>query len=127
MSAPELVRAKQEAERSRRRLQATVAELQQKLKPANIANNAIQGVKDKGEALAGDAVEAVRARPVATRAALGAVTLLLARRPLRSAVGWIFRRRAPKDQVTTKLDTKSDNYDITAPIAVAVQPTQGAD
>ena len=126
MSAPELIRAKQEAERARRRLQGAVAELQQKLKPANIASNAIQGVKDKGEAIAEDAVEAVRTRPMAVSAALGAFTLFLARRPLRSAVGWIFSRRAPDDQVTTKLDTASDNYDITAPIAVAVQPTQGA-
>ena len=126
MSAPELIRAKQEAERARRRLQGTVAELQQKLKPANIANNAIQGVKDKGEAIAEDAVEAVRTRPMAASAALGAFTLFLARRPLRSAVGWIFSRSAPDDQVTTKLDTAGDNYDITAPIAVAVQPTQGA-
>ena len=126
MSAPELTRAKQEAERARRRLQGSVAELQQKLKPANIASNAIQGVKDKGEAIAGDAVEAVRTRPMAASAALGAFTLFLARRPLKSAVSWIFSRRAPDDQVTTKLDTAGDNYDITAPIAVAVQPTQGA-
>jgi hypothetical protein len=86
VSAPELTRAKNEAEAARRRLTTTAAELQQRLKPATLASNAWEGVKDKGEELADGAVEAVRARPVAVSAALGAFTLFLARAPIKAGI-----------------------------------------
>ena len=85
MSA-ELVQARREAEAARARLAATVAELQQKLKPGNLASNAWEGVKDKSGELADDAVQAVKGRPVAVSAALAAFTLFLARAPIKSAV-----------------------------------------
>ncbi|HEX8262007.1 MAG TPA: DUF3618 domain-containing protein [Allosphingosinicella sp.] len=87
MSADDLRLAKQEAERARRRLAATAAELQERLKPGTLASQAWAGVKDKGGDLADDAVEAVKARPVVVSAALAAFTLFLARAPIRSAVG----------------------------------------
>ncbi|HEU0133748.1 MAG TPA: DUF3618 domain-containing protein, partial [Allosphingosinicella sp.] len=83
MSANELRLAKQEAELARRRLAATAAELQQRLKPGTLAQNAWTGVKDKSGELADDAVEAVKARPVPVAAALTAFTLFLARAPLK--------------------------------------------
>ena len=86
MSANELRLAKQEAERARRRLAATAAELQQRLKPGTLASNAWAGVKDKSGDLAEDAVEAVKARPVVVSAALAAFTLFLARGPIKAAV-----------------------------------------
>jgi len=87
VSADELTRAKQEAERARRRLAATAAELQQRLRPGSLASHAWEGVKDKGGEIADDAVGAVKARPVAVSAALAAFTLFLARAPIKSAVG----------------------------------------
>ena len=87
MTAVDLRLAKQEAERARRRLAATAAELQQRLKPGALASNAWSGVKDKSGDLAEDAVEAVKARPVIVSAALAAFTLFLARAPIKSAVG----------------------------------------
>jgi hypothetical protein len=87
VSANELRLARQEAELARRRLAATAAELQERLKPGTLASHAWAGVKDKSGDLAGDAVEAVRARPVIVSAALAAFTLFLARAPIKSAVG----------------------------------------
>jgi hypothetical protein len=87
MSADDIRLARQEAERARRSLAATAAELQQRLKPGTLASHAWAGVKDKGGDLAEDAVEAVKARPVVVSAALAAFTLFLARSPIKAAVG----------------------------------------
>lgn len=118
MSAPEILTAKREAMLARRRLQATVGELQYRLKPATLASNAWEGVTDKAGAMADDAVEAVKARPVAASAAVGAFTLFLARHPLRSALTWLLARKPDDDLVTTRLDNKDGQYDLTAPVAV---------
>jgi hypothetical protein len=118
MSANELKRAKQEAEQARRRLAATAAELQQRLKPGTIASNAWAGVKDKSGEMAEDAVEAVKARPVPVAAALTVFTLFLARAPLKSALSWMFSGRdEDEDLVTVRVDQGDENYDLTAPIA----------
>ena len=125
MSAPELTRAKAEAERARRRLAATVAELQQRLKPTVLASNAWEGVTDKAGEMADDAVQAVKSRPVAVSAALGAFTLFLARAPLRSAMARLFARRPDEDLVTTRLENADGQFDLTAPVA-ARQTAEGA-
>jgi hypothetical protein len=118
MSAGEISMAKQEAERARRRLASTAAELQQRLKPGTIAHNAWAGVKDKSGEIADDAVEAVKARPVPVAAALTVFTLFLARAPLKSAVSWLFSGSAEdEDLVTVRVDEGDENYDLTAPLA----------
>ena len=90
MSANDLKLARREAELARRRLAATAAELQQRLKPGTLAHNAWAGVKDRSGEIADDAVEAVKSRPVPVAAVLAAFTLFLARAPIRSAVGRLF-------------------------------------
>jgi hypothetical protein len=117
MSAAEIVRARQETELARRQLAATVAELQQRLKPTTIAGNAWEGVKEKSGEIAEDAVEAVKARPVAVSAALAVFTLFLARHPIRSGLSRIFAAEPDEDLVTTRLDGGDENYDLTAPQA----------
>jgi hypothetical protein len=124
MSAPELTRARREAEQARRRLAATLAELQARLRPGAIASNAWEGVKDKSGAMADDAVEAVKSRPVIVSAVLAAFTLFLARAPLRSAASRLFSGdddEADEDLVTTRLDTETDHYDLTAPVAARTE------
>lgn len=126
MSAPEIVKAKAEAERARRCLAETATELQRRLRPGTIASTAWDGVKERGGELAEDAAEAVKARPMAVSAGLAAFTLFLARKPLRHAVSRLFSSGADEDLVTTRLDGGDGNYDITAP--VAERPSQqGAD
>jgi len=118
MSAGEISIAKQEAERARRRLAATAAELQQRLKPGTLASNAWEGVKDKSGEMAEGAVEAVKARPVPVAAAITAFTLFLARTPIKSAVSWFFSGSDDdEDLVTVRVDEGDENYDLTAPIA----------
>lgn len=123
MSAPEILAAKRDAERSRKALIETAHELQQRLKPGTIAGNAWEGVKERGTDLAETTAEAVKARPVAVSAGLAAFTLFLARKPIRSAVSRLFRSSPDEDLVTTTLDTDG-RYDLTAPLAE--RPTEAA-
>ena len=125
--ADDLRLAKQEAERARRQLAATAAELQDRLKPGTIAGNAWTGVKDKSGELADGAVEAVRTRPVAVSAALAAFTLFLARRPIKAGLSSLFGTEAEdEDRVTADLTDPDETYDLTAGPAVGTM-TQGAD
>ncbi|QAY79370.1 hypothetical protein [Sphingosinicella sp. BN140058] len=124
MSVAEITRARREAEIARRKLMGDIAVLQERLSPTTIATNAWEGVKERSTEIADDAVEAVKARPVAVSAALGAVTLFLARNPIKSAVSWLFAKKPPEDLVTTRLDTNNPQYDLTTPV-VARKPDEG--
>ena len=106
MSA-DLVLARREAEAARRRLAATMSELQQRLKPATLATNAWEGVKDKSGELADDAVQAVKARPVAVSAVLAAVTLFLARAPIKSAVAGLLSSDGEEPDEVPPVDKES--------------------
>lgn len=79
---PEISAARIEVERSRARLMGTAHELQDRLSPKTLAKGAWEGAKIKGADLAEDAVDAVRARPVAVGGLVAALTLFLAREPL---------------------------------------------
>jgi hypothetical protein len=100
MSAPEILKAKRQAELARRNALATASELQRRLKPSTLASNAWEGVTDKAADVSNGAVEAVKARPVAASAAVGAVTLFLVRSPLRSILSRLFRRKPDGTLVT---------------------------
>jgi hypothetical protein len=84
---PEIAAARIEVERSRARLMATAHELQERLSPRTLARNTWQGAKEKGADLAEDAVDAVRARPLATGGVVAALTMFLAREPLMDLAG----------------------------------------
>jgi hypothetical protein len=86
---PAVVVARIEAERSRARLMATAQQLQERLSPRTLARDAWQGAKGKGADLAEDAVDAVRARPIATTGIVAAITMFLAREPLIDLAGRI--------------------------------------
>lgn len=89
--------ARIEAERARARLMGSAQELQERLSPKTLARGAWEGAKDKGADLAEDAVDAVRARPLAAGGAVAALTLFLAREPLLDLAGKLFKlkKRAP--------------------------------
>ncbi|MGE5562198.1 MAG: DUF3618 domain-containing protein [Bacillota bacterium] len=84
---PEIAAARSEAERRRSRLMATAHELQARLSPGTLAKGAWQGAKEKGADLAEDAVDAVRARPIAATGVVAAITMFLAREPLMDLAG----------------------------------------
>lgn len=84
---PEIAAARMEAERRRARLLGTAHELQDRLSPKTLARDAWQGAKEKGADLAEDAVDAVRARPIAATGVVAAITMFLAREPLIDLAG----------------------------------------
>ena len=107
--APEVAAARVEVERRRSRLMAAAHELQERLSPGTLAKGAWQGAKEKGADLAEDAVDAVRARPIAATGVVAAVTMFLAREPLIGLAGRIVggskdkrSRRRPARKTETK-------------------------
>ena len=86
MSAEGIEQAKHEAIRARARFEETLAAVQQRLSPGNLAGEAWDGVKDKSADLADGALQAVKSRPKAVSLALGALAVFLARQPLKRAV-----------------------------------------
>jgi hypothetical protein len=89
MDTSEIAAARIEVERSRARVMATAQELQERLSPKTLARGAWQGAKEKGADLAEDAVDAVRARPLAATGVVAAITMFLAREPLIDLAGKI--------------------------------------
>lgn len=85
MSLSEIEQAKRASVRARARFEATLAEVQTRLKPGNLAEEAWDGVKEKGADLADGALQAVKRRPAAVSMLLGAFALFLARKPLTRA------------------------------------------
>jgi len=81
--------ARAEVERSRARLMSTAQRLQERLSPKTLARGAWEGAKEKGADLAEDAVDAVRARPLAATGVVAAITMFLAREPLIDLAGRI--------------------------------------
>lgn len=108
---PQVAAARIEVERSRARLMATAQELQERLSPKTLVRGAWEGAKMKGADFAEDAVDAVRARPVAVTGAVAALALFLAREPLmdlasKLADGVTDKRKSKKKK--RKAKTKQD-------------------
>jgi hypothetical protein len=86
MSLATIEEAKRAALRARLRFERTLAAVQHRLSPSNLAEEAWDGVKDKGADMADSALQAVKNRPKAVSLALGAFAVFLARAPLKRAV-----------------------------------------
>ena len=107
---PQIAAAKAEVERHRARLMATAHELQARISPKVLARNTWQGAKEKGADLAEDAVDAVRARPLAAGGVVAAIAMFLAREPLMDLAGQIFDGAKGKKRTRKagKAQTKQD-------------------
>jgi hypothetical protein len=110
---PEVAAARIEAERSRARLMATAHGLQERLSPKTMARDAWQGAKEKGADLAEDAVDAVRARPVAAGGLVAAVALFLAREPLMDFAGKLADGVGAKGSAKKKPKKPKDKHEST--------------
>jgi len=82
MSTPRLLAAEGEVRAARARLFATLGEMQARLRPANLAQDAVQAVTQRAASAARTGTAAVRRRPLAVAAVAGAIGLVMAR-------GWI--------------------------------------
>ena len=120
MSLADVERAKREAVQARQRLDGTLVEVQERMKPANLAGEAWDGVKDKSADLTDAALGAVRKRPVAVSMALGAFALFLAREPLKRTVTRLFADEQEEDgRIVTRIETQGSKFKSTAPIVDA--------
>jgi hypothetical protein len=120
VTAAAVERAKREAMAARRRLDSTLAAVQQRLRPANLAGEAWDGVKDKSADLADGALSAVRKRPAAVSMAIGALALFLAREPLKRAVTRLIAGEEEDDgRIVTRIETGDSKFTASAPIVDA--------
>lgn len=92
--APEIVAAKAEAAAARARLFATVAEVQDRLRPTNLVQDAVEGASERLQSVARKGAAAARTRPVAVAAIAGTIGLYLAR----GWIGDILHRRKARDE-----------------------------
>jgi hypothetical protein len=114
---PQIAAARVKAETARARLMATARELQLRISPRNLAQNAWEGAKLKGADMAEDAVDAVRARPIAATGIVAALALFLAREPLKDLAGQVAdgvsskrnarRTRKPKKKNPEEIKTET--------------------
>ena len=82
----EIEQARRAAKQARERFEHTLNAVQNRLRPGALAEEAWDGVKEKGADMADGALQAVKKRPAAVSVALGAFALFLARAPLKRAV-----------------------------------------
>ena len=103
MSEPTKVAAARiEVERAKGALLDTARELIERLQPHNLVDDLWESAKNKGADLAEDAVDAVAKRPVALGGALAALTMFLAREPLKKATVKFYDAMTPLFEPRTK-------------------------
>ena len=104
---PTVTAARIEVARRRGDLLDTVHLLQARLAPRTLAADVWEKAKIKGADLAEDAVDAVKARPVAVGGIAAALAMFLAREPIRDAAVKIY------DAMTSSRDTKKPRAALT--------------
>ena len=109
MSDEQVRAAEFEVDRARSKMIATLQEISRQLQPHRLMEEAWEKAKDKGADLAENAVDAVRARPLAATGVVAAITMFLAREPLMDLAGKMVegakgksrkRRKAPRQEKT---------------------------
>jgi len=99
---PKIAAARIEVARTRAALLETAKEIQQRLQPRTLASEAWQKAKVKGADLAEDAVDAVKKRPVAVGGVVAALTMFLAREPIKDAVANFYDAMTSSSEPKTK-------------------------
>jgi len=99
--AAKVVAARIEVARHRAALIDVVHELQARLQPATLANEAWAKAKNKGADLAEEAIDTIRTRPVAAGGIAAAIAMFLAREPIRNAASKAFDAMTSRDAAKT--------------------------
>ena len=111
MSDDQVKAAEFKVDRARARMIATLQEISGQLQPHRLMEEAWEKAKDKGADLAENAVDAVRARPLAATGIVAAITMFLAREPLIDLAGKLVgaakgkTRKRPKAPKKKKMET----------------------
>ena len=99
---PKIAAARIEVARTRAAMLDTTRELQARLQPKTLANEAWEKAKDKGADLAEGAVDAVAKRPLAVGGVVAAIAMYLAREPLKRATVRFYDVMTPLLEPRTK-------------------------
>lgn len=89
---PDLRIAEEKAKVARARLFHTLGEVQTRLKPSNLAQDAVESAAQGVASVARKGAEAVRSRPFAVAAITGAIGLVMARGWIGDITGWRKRK-----------------------------------
>ncbi len=110
--------AKRHAEIAKGRLDSTLVALQTRVKPANLANEAWDGVRDRSSSFADTAMVEAKKRPAVVGAAVGVLALLLARKPIGRALGRLFSSEdeVERNRITTVIPTDQQQLDLGTPV-----------
>ena len=84
---PRIARAEAAVEAARDRLIDTVQDIAQQLEPRRLIGELWEDAKNKGADLAEEAVDAVKARPLAATGVVAAIAMFLAREPIADLAG----------------------------------------
>ena len=129
MAEAELRAARAQAAAYKDDLTRTTGLLKERLKPANLASDAWHVVRDKGAEYGGKSVKAASGHRGPVGGVIGALLLLLLRKPLAHFLSWTFgSNREPPGAVKADLLHASKEYDLTAPVVTkdVVAKNQGA-
>lgn len=88
--------ARLNVEETRERLVDTVQSLAEQLEPKRLARELWENAKDKGADLAEEAVDAVKARPLAATGIAAGIALFLAREPIADLAGRMLKTKSRK-------------------------------
>jgi hypothetical protein len=94
----ELTTAEQRSQLARSRLAGTLAEIQGRLKPAALAREAIEELRETGQELAIAGVAAAKRNPLRVAGVVAALGLFAARRPIAA----LFGKSKPETEPKTK-------------------------
>ena len=99
---PKIVAARIEVARTRAALIDTAREIQARLQPKTLASEAWEKAKIKGADLAEDAIDAVKSRPMAVGGVVAALTMFLAREPIKDAAVKLYDAMTSSDEPKAK-------------------------
>ena len=119
---PKVVAARIEMARTRAALIETARELQQRLQPRTLASEAWEKAKEKGADLAEDAVDAVKKRPVAVGGVVAALTMFLAREPIKDAAVKLYDAMTSPDEPKPKASALKAKTKAKTPARPARKP-----
>ncbi len=100
-----ILSAESEVERTRAQLVETVGDFAEMLEPRRIINEMWDGAKAKSADLAGDAMDAIKTRPVATTGIVAALTMFLAREPIQRGIANIYDALTSPDEEEVEVPT----------------------
>ncbi len=103
-AARELECAEREVRVTRQRLAATMHEIQDRLNPRVLMREAWSELRERGDVLAGEAIDVARKRPAAVVGVAAAVTALLLRHPLGRTAARLFFTRGETEPANGKLN-----------------------